>query len=174
MSNQPQETLVVPGFKGSPAIKLELDRTREGEARLIEAKDVSPVTFADLSHTFNEAYRELKRHHANIGFQINMADKTLEQAKAEALIDKYPSFMEGKPKTQDNADMRKAFLMRDADYIEALDRLNQLKALEAFVEGKIKVFENVCQYMRKRMDLIIRSGLSADSLYITSGSKKNG
>lgn len=175
MSNEASKTekLVVPGFRGSPSMELELAKTRAGESRFLEAKDVNPITYADLEHSFNESYRELKRHHATVGFQLTLADKTLKQAKAEFIIDKYPAIMEGKPKTYDTAERREAHLMRDKEYLEALDRVNQLKALEAFIDGKIKVLENVCRYMRKRMDLIMRSGLSDGALYITSG-KKNG
>jgi hypothetical protein len=34
-----------------------------------------------------------------------------------------------------------------------------LQALENLLEGKVKVVENVCRYMRKSMDMIIRSGI---------------
>jgi hypothetical protein len=42
-----------------------------------------------------------------------------------------------------------------------------LKALEAFAEGKIKVMENVSRWMRKQMDLVLRSGINPN-LYVTT------
>jgi hypothetical protein len=161
--------LVIPAFRGSPALTLELGRTREAERRIIEAKTVNPVSYADLEHCFNESYRELKKNLSNVGYQISLADKALEQAKAVVLLDKYPDFMKDKTKTQDNADLRKAFLMRDDDYLEALDRVNQLKAMESFLDGKIKVMERVSAYCKKQMDILIRSGMANANLYITSG-----
>lgn len=163
--------LVIPGFRGSPELTLDMSYTREGESRIIEAKDVNPLTYTELEHVFNEGYRELKRHFSNIGFQLSLAEKAFEIAKSDVLLDKYPEFMKDRPKGNDHADLRKAFMMRDKEYLEALDRINQLKAMESFVDGKIKVFENVCRFMKKKMDLIIRTGMSDSNLYITSGRK---
>jgi hypothetical protein len=167
----PNQTLIIPAFGKSTALHLDMGRIREAESRIIEAKMVNPSTYADLESSYNEAYRDLKRHLSAIQYQLAMADKILEEAKAEVLLDKYPTFMKGKPKSHDSADLRKAFLIRDAGYVAALDRIAQLKALESNFDGKIKVLENVCRYMRKRMDLIIKSGLSSTDYYVTSGKK---
>ena len=174
MSDEAQRetsALVIPAFGKSPALSLEMSKTREGEKRIIEAKTVNPATYAELEYTYNEAYRELVKNSAMLGYQITLAEKALEDAKATILLDKYPDFMKDKPKTQDNADLRKAFMMRDDDYVAALDRINMLKANLAFVDGRVKVFERTCSYMKKRMDLLIRSGLSGADMYITHGRK---
>lgn len=163
--------LVLPAFGQSPKLSLEMSSTREAERRLIEAKTVNPLTFADLSHCYNESYRELKKHSSTLGYQLTLAEKALEAAKATVLLDKYPDFMKDKPKTQDNADLRKAYMMRDADYLAALDRINQLKAIESFVEGRIKIMERVCSYMKTQMDILTRSGLSNANMYVTSDRK---
>jgi hypothetical protein len=161
-------SLVIPPFGGSPALSLELTKTKEAEARLIEAKTVSPITYADLEHCFNESYRELKRHYATIGLELANAEKAQKTAKSVFLIDQYPELL-AKSKLQDNGDTREAYLMRNKEYTDALDRINMLKAMEAFVEGRIKVMERVCAYMKKQMDLVIRSGLSGRDLYNTQG-----
>jgi hypothetical protein len=163
--------LVIPAFGQSPRLVLDVSSTRTAEKRLIEAKTVNPCTYADLEHSFNESYRELKRHHATLSYQIALAEKALEEAKAEILLDKYPDFMKDKPKAQDNADMRKAFMVRDPVYAQTLDRINMLKAIESFIEGRIKVMERVSAYMKKQMDLLIRSGLAGTNLHVTSGKK---
>ncbi len=163
--------LVIPGSQGSQDILLDITKTRESEQRFIEAKDLNPVTYVDLEHTFNESYRELKRHHATIGWALAQAEKNVEIAKANVLLDKYPDFIKDKDKKSDNQDMRKAFMMRDPEYLAALDRVDMLKALESSIDGRIKVLENVCRYMRKRMDLILRSGLSGADIYNTQGRK---
>lgn len=163
--------MVIPGFRGSKDIVLGIAATRESEARFIEVQQVNPVTYVNLEHTFNESYRELKRHLATIGYQLVMADKALRQAKSAFLLDKYPALIQDKPKNENNADTRDAHLMRDKDYLDALDRVAMLTAMEAFMDGRIKTVENVCRYMRKRMDLITRSGMGSSSLYITGGNK---
>jgi hypothetical protein len=162
--------LVLPAFGKSPELSLEMSKIREAEARLIEAKTVNPITYADLEHTFNEAYRDLKRHLAAIGFQLDMANKHLEEVKADIILDKYPQYLEDKAikKSNDSADLRKAFMARDPAYQNAIDRIAQLTAVQSNMDGKIKVMENVCRYMRKQMDLVLRSGLSGKDLYNTN------
>lgn len=166
MSEQ-NNTLVIPAFGQSPALSLDINNTKVAESRLIEAKTVNPITYPDLSHCYNESYRELKKHLSTVGYQIAMADKAIETAKANVLLDKYPEFMKDKTKSQDNADLRKAFMMRDPDYLAALDRMAQLKAIESFLDGRVKVMETVCRHMNKQMDLIIRSGLANSNIYNT-------
>lgn len=151
--------LVIPAFGKSPALPLDMGKIREAQRRTTEAQHVSPVTYAELEHCFNEGYRDLKRHLSSIGFQITQAQKAMEIAKADVILDKYPAYLEGKPKSTDNADRRNAFLARDVEFQAALDRFNQLKAIESNFDGKIKELENVCRYMRKKMDLLIRSGV---------------
>lgn len=152
------DTMVVPAYGKSQELSMFMGNIQVAESRMVEAKHVNPYTYPDLEHTFNEAYRDLKRHMSAVMYQLTLAEKAMETAKANVLLDTYPEFMKDRPKSQDNADLRKAFLMKDVDYVAALDRYNQYKALESMFEGKIKVLENVARYMRKQMDFIIRSG----------------
>lgn len=163
--SETEHSLVIPAFQQSTELSLSLNKTREGEARLLEAKMVNPLTYADLESCFNESYRELKRYLGLIGLELLKADDALETAKSNFLIDSYQDKIKDLPKSYDSADLRKAWLMRDADYLAAKDRQNMLKAMEALLDGKIKVFEKTCQFMRKRMDLVLRSGLSDPQLY---------
>lgn len=173
MSDQPEQHLMVlPAYGKSPALKMDMKNVRYAEQRIIEAKTVNPFTYADLEHTFNESYRDLKKHVASIGYALAMAQKSLEDAKADVILGSYADAMKDKPKSHDTLDMRNAYLTRDAAYSSALERIAQLKALEANLDGKIKVMENVCRYMRKQMDLILRSGVGNADYYITHGIKK--
>jgi hypothetical protein len=173
MSDQPgQHLMVLPAFGKSPELKMDMKNVRYAEQRIIEAKTVNPFTYADLEHTFNESYRDLKKHVASIGYALAMAQKSLEDAKADVILGSYADAMKDKPKSHDTLDMRNAYLTRDPAYSAALERIAQLKALEANMDGKIKVMENVCRYMRKQMDLILRSGVGNADYYITHGIKK--
>lgn len=168
------QALVVPAFGKSPELRLEMNSIRSAESRFLEAKTVSPASYSDLEHTFNESYRDLKRHLSNIGYQLTLADKSIREAKANVILGAYAEHMKDKPKYQDNTDLRDAFLMKDKDYVAALDRVNQLKALQSNFEGKIKVIENVCKYMRQKMYLISKSGVPMDphgTIGVTIGRK---
>lgn len=160
--------LELPKFGKAPAMKLGMEAIRLADSRIHEAKFVNPSTYSDLEHAYNEAYRECKRHMATIGFQLAMANKALDEAKADVILGTYAEFMKGKPKYQDNSHLREAFITKDPAYSAAYDRVHQLKAFEALFDGKIKVLENVCRAMRKQMDLVIRSGLSG-KVYPTQG-----
>ena len=169
-----RDLLVLPAFGKSPALALEMDKIRLAESRFLEAKTVSPSTYADLEHDFNESYRDIKRHLSMVGYHLNLADKALREAKANVVLGVYAEHMKGKPKYQDNADLRDAFLMKDTDYLKALDRVNQLKAVESNFEGKMKTLENVCRYMRQKMYLISKSGVPMDTTVGVTIGRKNG
>ena len=163
----------LPQFRNAPPLAMDMAKIREAEMRIIEAKTVNPSTYADLEHSYNEAYRDLKRHLSAVGYQIVFAEKAMEEVKADIVLDTYPQYLidNNIKKTNDNADMRRAFMARDPQYQICLDRINQLKALESNLDGKVKVFENVCRYMRKKMDLITRSGYSGAEYHVTSEKK---
>lgn len=160
-----ESSIELPAFRGLPSVKIEVTATKNAEKRLIEAKTVNPSTYTDLEYTFNEAYRELKRNLATIGYQILKTKNELEKSKANALLDKYQEYIKDKGSKFDNASMRDAFLTRDQEYMEAKERLDSLQALEIFLEGRVKVMENVCQYMRNAIRMITRSGVTSDFYY---------
>ena len=150
--------LTIPEFGSTPAITLDVTKIKEGEKRLVEAKVVNPGTYSDLEYVFNEGYRQAKTHLSQVGYEITVAKKALRTAKSKYLLDEYPEFLK-ENKLKDNASVRDAFLERQDEYVAAQDRIDMLTALESLLEGKIKVFENVCRYMRKEMDIVIRSGI---------------
>lgn len=159
--------LELPSFGAIPSIRMDFSLIRSAESRLIEAKTVNPSTYAELEHTFNDAYRILKQHAATVGYQILRSETELKKAEGTAILEKYPVFMEGKPKSMDNADTRKSFLALDTQVSALRDRLDSLRAMEMFIDGRIKVMENVCRYMKKSIDLVIRSG--SNNFYVTNG-----
>lgn len=150
--------LTIPEFGTTPAITLNVTKIQQGEGRILEAKVVHAATYNELEYVFNEGYREARKHLSEIGYQINRAKKALREAKSIAILDEYPQFLK-ENKLKDNATVRDAFLERSSDYVKAQDRIDMLMALESLFEGKVKNFENVCRYIRKQMDLVIRSGI---------------
>lgn len=153
-----ENALVIPPFEDRPPVAVDFGKIREGESRIIEAKMVNPATYNELEFTFNEGYREAKKNLSVIGYEIAQAERIARKIKSEHLIDEYPTFLKDK-KLKDNAAIREAFLEQQEDYVEAMERINMLKALESLMDGKIKVFENVCRYMKKTMDITLRSGI---------------
>lgn len=150
--------LVVPPFLERPSLHLSFDKIDEGEIRLKEAQLVSPLTYGELEYTYGEGYRQAKKHLTVVGYEMAQAEKIIRRLKSEFLLDVYPGFLK-ENSLKDNASIRDAFLEKQEVYVAAMDRYNALKALEHHLENKIKVFENVSRYMKKQMDIVLRSGI---------------
>lgn len=148
----------IPAFHDRPVVALSFSNVKEGERRLIEARIVNPSTYSELEFTFNEGYREARANVAVIGYELTQAERIFRKIQSELILDEYPNFLKQKG-LKDNATVRDAFLESQPQYVDAQERINMLKAMEALMDGKIKVFENVCRYMRKQMDILIRSGI---------------
>lgn len=148
----------IPPLMHRPEVYLSFTHIREGESRLREAQLVNPATYAELEFTYGEGYREAKKNLSLVGYEIMQAEKMIRKLKSEYLIDEYPDFLSNS-KLKDSNATKDAFLTKKDDYVQAVDRLDSLKALESLLEGKVKVFENVSRYMKKQMDILIRSGI---------------
>jgi hypothetical protein len=150
--------LAIPQFDDRPVIILDFTGIRAGERRLIEAKVVNPMTYSELEYSFNEGYREAKKNLTIIGYEITQAERIYRRIKSELILDDYPAFLRTSG-LKDNAMIRDAFLEKNAAFVGAQERINMLRAMESLMDGKIKVFENVCRYLRKQMDIVMRSGI---------------
>jgi|WetSurMetagenome_2_1015567.scaffolds.fasta_scaffold208158_2 hypothetical protein len=153
-------SLSLPAVGRLQILNLDLSKTKNAESRLHEAKTVNPSTYTDLEYTFNEAYRELKRALSAISYRLAKAEEEIENIKAELVLDKYPEFIKDKPKSFDTADTRRSFIQKDQAYLKACDHRDQVKALEILLDSRVKVMEKTCSYMRKQIDMVIRSGSS--------------
>ena len=94
-----------------------------------------------------------------------MTQKAIRQIKSQYLLDEYPDFLRDS-KVKDSTATKEAFLERKEDYVKAMDRLALLNAIESLFDGKIKVFENVCRFMRKEIDIQMRSGCIDSNKYV--------
>lgn len=153
--------LTIPEFGTRSEVRLVCTKIREGETRIIEAKAVNGATYNELEYVFNEGYREAKANLTMVRYEIAQSQKIQRRIKSECLLDQYPEFIKNRG-INDNASNREAFLELNEDYIAAQDRIDMLVAMEEMFENKIKVFENVCRYMKKEMDILIRSGMSGN------------
>lgn len=163
--------IVLPAFGKSPQLRLDMSAIREAEKRLVESKTVSPATYPELSFCYNDAYRMLKQHLSSLGYQLLLAKKSMDTAKADVILGVYAEYLAGKSKSAGSVDLRDAFLTRDEAYNAALDRENQLKALVSNFEGKVKVLENTVSFMKQEMYMVSTSGLGNKNLHVTSGNK---
>jgi hypothetical protein len=148
----------LPGVGRLPELRLELSKTQEAEARLHEAQQVNPATYANLEYCYNESWRELKRAYAAVTYRLDKANEEIENIKAEILLDKWPEYIKDKPKSFDNMDMRKAYIQQQKPYLDATDHRDQVKAIEILIESRMKTMERTCAYMKKQMSILERTG----------------
>jgi len=151
----------IPEFGEIEAQILDVRSIKEGESRILETRIVNGGTYNELEFVMNEGYREAKKNLTLVGYNKLLTEKAIRMAKSEALLDEYGVFIKEKG-LKDSAAIREAFLQTKEVYVQATDRLNMLTAIESLMEGKIKVFENVCRYMRKEMDIRVRSGMASN------------
>lgn len=151
----------IPEFDLIEAQVISFTSIKEGERRIIESKIVNGGTYNELEFVMNEGYREAKKNLTLIGYNLLKTKRVLDRVKSIALIDDYADWLK-KVKLKDSAAIRDAFLQTIPNYVVAINRIDMLTALEASMEGKIKVFENVCRYMRKEMDIRVRSGMTGE------------
>lgn len=160
MTNPNQGTeLVIRAHGHSPELKLRITAWSTAKNRLHESERLVPGNYTSLEYCFQEAWRECKSNCVSIGDAINKAEKTLEEVKADIILEEIPKLLEDKPKSANNADFRKAVFAKNEDYQKALEHLHKLEALLAHFEGHMKTMENTCRYLKKQMDYFIRSGV---------------
>jgi hypothetical protein len=155
------KSLTIPAFKQQKEVVLDLSAVHEAEKRIIEARTVNVASYNELEYCFNEGYRCAKKNMAHIGYEITKAEKAKREAKSLALLDFYPDFLREK-KHKDSACIRDAYLETFKDYTDAQDRIDLLNAMLNLMEGKVKVFENICRYIKTEIQICIRSGVDSN------------
>ena len=151
----------LPSFKNQPAIALESTKLKEAERRAHETRIVSRMTYSDLAYCFSSAYNECKTNLTAIGYLINKTESEIHKAEAIALMDKYQEYIKDKPAKFDTAHMRDSFVTLDEDCNIAKERLDSLKMVESFLDGRAKFVENVLRYMKTTVETEIKSGVSS-------------
>jgi galactokinase len=91
---------------------------------------------------FNQACNITNRYLSSIKLEILYAQKGYDIAKATVIIDKMPELIAQLVASgmKNSEDVRNAFIARDQECQDSLDRLNTLLATEAFLDAKSKSF----------------------------------
>lgn len=144
--------MVVPAFRHCPELVLQMGSWQEAMARLPEAKNMAAANYTNLEYAFQEAWRESKRNAIAVGDAVKKAMQNLEEIKADVILEEVPRLLEGKPKSANNADFRKAVLSKNEDYKKAKEHLEKLEAMLQHFESHMKIMENTSRFVRKQMD----------------------
>lgn len=163
-------SLIVPrGVPNLTPLTLDMTKVYIAESRIHETKAVSDITSPELKATFNEANALVSKYIAWVKFEINMAQKYLDLAKAEVILDKLPDRLkEFKEKgIKDNSDLRDALVSQDTNYQDRQNAYFALEAVKLLLEAKAKSFDRA--YWDCKGNAEQRSGLGYNSFQVTTG-----
>lgn len=140
----PNSTMIVipRGTPNLPPIHLDMTEIYNCENRVYEVRSVNPVTAVELRALFNSAANLSGKYIAWIEYEINMAKKQFDLAKATVILDKAPEEFKRLKDTgiKYNEDFRDALVARDRECQEASDKISHLTAIKAFIDSKLKTF----------------------------------
>lgn len=151
--------LVIPPYKHCPELKLKMAHWENAMRRLPEAKNLAAANYLSLEFDFQDAWRESKTNYISVMDAVKKAKQNIEEIKADIILDEIPKMMEGKPKSHNNADFRKAVFAKNEDYKKALEHLEKLEALELHFESHMKIMENTSRFLKKQMDHFRNTGI---------------
>lgn len=148
-----EATYIVPSGDGIGApLILDISAVVRAESRLSEVARVNPQTAPELLATFNDHWLRLDEIVGKLTLQRNIAAGALDDAKAEALLDCNDEIIRKKGHAKTSADLRDAVATLDPTVKAARSRLNEIKAVLSYVEGKRKAFENAYNSCKKLVD----------------------
>lgn len=132
---------VVPQADGQKTLTIDLYGIAVAEARLAETAKVTDHTAPELLSFFNKTWLRLNEAVTALMHHRNQAENAYQDAQADVLVTLDDDHMEAKGFKKSSADVRKAMIGRDPGVKQARDRLDNLKTVLLFVQGKAKAFE---------------------------------
>jgi hypothetical protein len=144
-------TLAIVPTGETALMKLEMRKVLLAESRADEVAIVTPAKAPELMATFNRGYLDASNLFAKAKLEQARAEDSVNQIRAEILIDKVPALLKEKGLST-SADIRQALVEADPEYQEARERLARLDAMVEYLKGKMKFLENAYTSVKKIMD----------------------
>jgi hypothetical protein len=136
--------LIVPrGTPNLPPLTLAMGEIYAAEGRIHEVSFVNETTGTELAGFFNQATLIVGKYLGWIEYEILQAEKYLEEAKSDVIIDQAPEYAKKLKDTgmKMSEDIRAALVVKDPIYSKRLEILNGLKALKVFLKEKHDSFK---------------------------------
>lgn len=147
------------GAPGQPPIQLDMTDLNRAEARLSEVSLVSNATAADLMGLYNQSANLASKYTSWLDYEIMVSSRHLDLAKAVVILDKLPEEIQKYKEAglKANDDFRNALIARDPECASKRQTMEQLMAIRALLEAKIKTFVrayNSCKLVWERKSSI--------------------
>ena len=128
--------MVVPSSRKDLGVHtFSLTNIREAESRIHEIAVVNRTKAPELLACFNVAFLNLSNYTATLKAEQILAKRRLREVSAMVILDRAPQILldRGLPQSKD---LREAVMMKDLEYLSALDQTNMIEATLEFLEGK--------------------------------------
>jgi hypothetical protein len=132
----------------------DLTNVQFAESRIHEVAFVTPQKAGELLATFNTAHLELVTIIAKVELAIRRAERTSDKLRSIIVLDKVKDILKQKGLAKDSnpagsEDLRRAILDGDDEYQDALDKVEELKALGELLRNKSKSIEMAYHSVKK-------------------------
>jgi hypothetical protein len=157
---------VVPSGDGKgQAILIDLEAIIRAENRLMEVQSVNAHKAPELLAVFNKSWADLKRVYTAVQWERNKADLRLQTLTSEAILDVTEEALKKRGHSKASADLRKAMASIDPRVIEATETLNEIRAIQDFLHGKMIAFENAFTSVKRIVQIDRLPGGTAPALH---------
>lgn len=133
---------------------LDLTNVQVAESRVHEVAFVTPQKAGDLLAAFNEAHLDLVGFITKVELEIRRSERKADQLRSVIVLDKVKDILKAKGLAKDSnpagsEDLRRAVLDGDDEYQDALDKVEEMKALGELLRGKSKSIEMAYHSVKK-------------------------
>jgi hypothetical protein len=139
---------IIPSVDGTPIV-LDIAAVVKAESRLHEVAQTNTHNAPELLSTYNEHWLTLHKCVSVVTHERNKADEALKVTIAEATLDCNDEFLKKKGHNKSSQDLREAMVTIDPKVRLAKERLNEIKAILEYLNGKKQAFENAYTSVKK-------------------------
>jgi len=136
--------MVLPrgNIKNTEPLRVDMVPLYKAEERLVEISVMNATKAAELMGYFNEAANRATRYMGNIQYELSLAQRNLDKAKARIIMEVLPAQMAKWKESgiKANEDLRTALFALDPECENLFDRIDCLTAVIAILDGKTKSF----------------------------------
>ncbi len=151
----PSAIVVVPrGLKGHPPITMDLEEVLRAEGRIVEVALVTPMKAPELLATFNIAFLNCSKFIALLEAEHVLARREADKVRSVVILDRVPRVLAERNLTTaknpaGSEDLRRAVLDGDAEYGEAMNRVDEISRWLDLMKGKQKGIEMAYTSVKK-------------------------
>ena len=143
-------TYVVPRGDGEgEPIVLDVKAVVMAEHRLQDVAIVTREKAPELLATYNEHWLTLNNAVTMLTFEKNKAEAAVKDAYSESILDVTDEALKKRGHAKGSQDLREALAQLDPRHKKARERLNEIRAVLAYLDGKRTAFLNAYNSVKK-------------------------